>query len=158
MRLLSQALAAISKDEHTKKGLDSEPLALLMLLLDDSTLDGQTPMGRHLLSALSHLGISDDNADRRQQLLLELKSFFLASDEYWEGLHGQSLQIEKRFDDFKKGKKDEVTEAFERQAVEKGCISSCASVLQIVYANGARNHAVLSRSVFGLFVSFFIHP
>jgi hypothetical protein len=144
--LLSQALAAIAQDEFTRQGLNSEPLMLLMLLLDDSTLQSQTPVGRHLLRALRHLGVTGgSNEQERRQLLNEVHDFFLGSDDYWEGLHAQSRKIEREFDDLKKGKKDDVMVAFKAQAFERGHISSCPSVLQLVYANNARNHAIMGR-------------
>jgi hypothetical protein len=141
--LLSQALAAIAQDEFTAKGLSSEPMVLLMLLLDDSTLEGQTVMGKILLKALDHLKLGEGN--RRQRLISEVRDLFLASDEYWEGLSSQGGRIEEGFDALKKGKKDCVLDAHERQAVEKGFLCTSPCVLQLVYANQARNHAVVCR-------------
>jgi hypothetical protein len=143
--LLAQALEAISSENMSKKGLNSEPLVLMMLLLDNKTLEEQTPIGRHLLHALSHLGICHDT-ERRGVLLQAVRLFLSASNDYWHNLSSQQGVIAKRFNACKRGKKGEVMNAFEKLAEEKEIVSCCQSLLQMVYPSGARNHVLLDRS------------
>ena len=118
-------------------------MMLLMLLLDDETLEGQTILGRTLLGALTPLNLGRE--DNRKQLLCEVKDMFLESDDYWEGLASQRTKIAEGFDSLKKGKKDQVLHAYEQHAQEKGFVCTSPCVLQLVYANQARNHAVVNR-------------
>ena len=110
--ILQRALAAISSKHECESGLSGEPLVLLLLLLDDRTLDEQTPMGRQLLHALSPLGIStsggEESVRRRSCLLREAREFFLGSDDYWAGLARQSPHVLKAFKSCNRGKKGDI--------------------------------------------------
>jgi hypothetical protein len=108
--ILQRALAAMSSKHECESGLSGEPLVLL--LLDDRTLNEQTPMGRQLLHALSQLGISTlggkESVQRRSSLLGEAQEFFLGSDNYWAGLARQSPHVLKVFKSCNRGKKGDI--------------------------------------------------
>jgi len=163
--LLQRALRAISLQSGCGTGLSSKPLMLFLLLMDDRTIDEQTPMGRYLLHQLSALV---DSKRTRLQLIREARDLLLADSKYWDSLSRQSSQVLQNFNACKRGRKAAVQVCvcdkcnkknydqwltskshaqamYEKDAADKGRVSCCASMLQLVYASGARNHMLLDR-------------
>jgi hypothetical protein len=118
--LLQRALQAISLQSGCETGLSSEPLMLFLLLMDDRTIEEQTPMGRYLLHQLSALV---DSKTTRLQLIREARDLLLADSKYWDGLSRQSSQILQNFNACKRGRK---------AVVQVSCIRVCVCVKSVI--------------------------
>jgi hypothetical protein len=107
--LMQRALQAISLQSGCGTGLNSEPLMLFLLLMDDRTIDEQTPMGRYLLRQLSALGVcgdcGSDSKKIRLQLIRDARDLLLADSKYWDGLSSQSSQVLQNFNACRRGRK-----------------------------------------------------
>lgn len=151
--LLSEACELLEREAQVPrgKGFPSHNgiLCILMLCMDDATLDRYVPMGRHLLHVLQP--VLQGCAERRAQLLECARAFLLdeaTSRDFWKRIDSECgsaravseiFSLQQRIqnaEDYKKqdrGKKKAAISDFEAEMTQQGAISCHAPLFQVVY-------------------------
>lgn len=155
----------------------SDALLLLMLLvLDDETLEQQVPIGRQVLRALEPLGIgtsTQEGRERRKVLVDEVRSCLLQPS-FWESalkehkgkvMHDfrsvedwtciwhmvrASLTLQKSFRNVKRSKQKPLEDGLKEWVDSRsgtGLPLCYPSMLQMMYSGGARDHVLVCRYV-----------
>ena len=125
-------------------------LLLLLLELDDDTLESQIPLGKPLLKALKPLGISSLHPEgmKNRRVLLNSVKQLLGKKEYWKSvLEDIGPKVLQDFSNSKRAKQDELTDAFNLWLLGRRNNTPLfyPSMLQLVYPSGARNHVLVHR-------------
>lgn len=133
-------------------------LLLLLLVLDDETLESQIPVGRQLLLALSPLKIESHTKDGRQRralLVAEVRDC-LMQHSFWENVVStHKSDVVSSFRRVKKARQKPLEEGLHAWLSARGAAAPAdgardlpmcyPSMLQMKYANGFRDHVLVSR-------------